>query len=135
MSLHQPDRPLSPHLQVYRLPLTALTSISHRLTGVALFAGSLLLVAWLWALAYDAAYFDFWNEVASHWAAKLVLMGWTFALFYHLCNGVRHLFWDMGKGFNKHTATKNSMLVIFTALVINAALWCSILMNVSFVIG
>jgi succinate dehydrogenase / fumarate reductase cytochrome b subunit len=130
---HSPqDRPLSPHLQVYRLPLTALTSISHRLTGIALFLGSLLLVGWLWAVAYDGAYFDFWSDIATHWAAKVVLIGWSFALFYHMANGVRHLFWDAGKGFDVACATKSGVVVIMVAIGMTFAVWCALFQQISF---
>lgn len=132
MTISPEDRPLSPHLQIYRLPITALTSISHRITGVALFLGSLLLLAWLWALAYNGEYFAFWAEIASHPAAKVILIGWTFALFYHLCNGIRHLFWDAGKGFDKCTSRKSSYIVILVAAAMNFALWCSLFKQISF---
>lgn len=132
MSISPQDRPLSPHLQIYRLPITALTSISHRLSGVALFAGSLLLVGWLWGLAYDGEYYAFYQEIASHWVAKIILMGWTLALCYHLVNGLRHLLWDMGRNYDKNASRKSSYVVIALALGLTIGLWCSILKIVSF---
>lgn len=130
MSTSDDQRPLSPHLQVYRLPLTAITSISHRITGVALWVGSLLLVGWLWAVAYDGEYYNCWQELASHTLGKIALIGWTFALFYHMANGVRHIFWDAGLGFDKDTATKNGLLVIFVAFAMTAALWGGLMQEI-----
>jgi len=132
MSFSPEDRPLSPHLQIYRLPITALTSISHRITGVALFLGSLLLIGWLWALAYDGDYYNCYQEIATHWASKIILMGWSFALFYHLTNGLRHLLWDMGKNYEPQASRRSSYLVIAIALIATVALWCSLLKAVSF---
>lgn len=132
MSITPHQRPLSPHLQVYKLPLTALTSISHRITGVALFFGTFLLVGWLWALAYDGEYFAFWSDIATHPISKVILIGWTFALSYHMANGVRHLFWDAGKGFNKHTSTKTGVLVVGLAIALTAGIWCALFQQISF---
>ena len=126
------ERPLSPHLQVYRLPLTALTSISHRITGVALSLGTLLLISWLWAVAYDGEYYALWQSVASHWAAKLVMIGWTFAVFYHLGNGIRHLFWDVGRGFDISNATRSGLMVILFAFAMTFAVWCALFQHISF---
>ena len=87
------DRPLSPHLQVYKPQWTSVLSILHRITGVALAAGTLLLVWWLAAAASSADYFAWVQGFMASWAGIVLLMGWAFALYYHLCNGIRHLFW------------------------------------------
>lgn len=116
-------RPLSPHLQVYRPQITSVMSITHRATGVALSLGSLLLVAWLWAVAYNEDYFIFWQELASQWWAHLMLAGWTFAVYYHLANGIRHLFWDMGKGFDLKNVTRSGLLVVLVAAGGTLATW------------
>jgi len=94
-----PDRPLSPHLQVYRPQMTSVLSILHRLTGVALTLGTLLLTWWLVAAAYGPDQFDTVQAAVGSWLGQLILWGFTFALFYHLGNGVRHLAWDFGWGF------------------------------------
>ncbi len=90
------DRPLSPHLLMYRPQLTSVLSITHRMTGVGLAAGTLLLVDWLAATAAGEAAFETAHAVIGSFIGRLFLFGWSFALFYHLCNGIRHLLWDMG---------------------------------------
>lgn len=122
----KPQRPLSPHLQIYRPQITSVMSITHRATGVFLSLGTLFLVAWLWAAAYDAAYFEFWQEMAVSTLGMLVLMGWTFAFFYHLGNGIRHLCWDMGKGFDLKNVTRSGLAVIAFALIMTAISWAFI---------
>jgi len=115
--------PLSPHLQIYRLPLTALLSIVHRGTGVVLALGSLLLV-WVLASAasgpqaYDSAY----QHMAS-WYGQLFLFGLTFSLYLHFCNGIRHLFWDVGLGFELETVDLTAKLAIAMAIVLTVATW------------
>ena len=115
--------PLSPHIQIYRLPLTALLSIVHRGTGVVLALGSLLLV-WVLASAasgpqaYDSAY----QHMAS-WYGQLFLFGLTFSLYLHFCNGIRHLFWDVGLGFELETVDLTAKLAIAMAIVLTVATW------------
>ncbi len=94
-----PNRPLSPHIQVYRPQITSVLSIAHRITGVALVAGTLLLTWWLVAAAYGPEQFATVQGFIGSWIGQLLLWGFTFALFYHLGNGVRHLAWDFGWGF------------------------------------
>ena len=117
------NRPLSPHLQVYRPQLTSVLSIMHRGTGIALSAGTLLLVWWLVAAASGGDAYaevkDFWGS----WIGRLLLLGWSFALFYHLCNGLRHLFWDAGKGFDLDAAYRNGWLVVGAAIVLTVVAW------------
>jgi succinate dehydrogenase / fumarate reductase, cytochrome b subunit len=93
------ERPLSPHLQVYRPQITSVLSIVHRLTGVALTAGTLLLTLWLVAAAYGPDAFTDVQAFVGSWFGQLLLWAFTFALFYHLGNGIRHLAWDFGWGF------------------------------------
>jgi succinate dehydrogenase / fumarate reductase cytochrome b subunit len=117
------NRPLSPHLQVYRLPITARLSILHRATGVALSLGALYLVAWVvFASAGPATYAKFQAFNASI-VGRIVLGGWLFCLFYHLCNGIRHLFWDAGIGFEIKDAERASYIVIAVAVVATVASW------------
>lgn len=97
------ERPLSPHLGIYRWQVTNLLSIVHRLTGLYLSLGALVLVWWLVALASGpAAYARALDVLASGWF-RLPIVGWVFCFFYHLANGVRHLFWDVGLGFEPRT--------------------------------
>lgn len=117
------QRPLSPHLQVYRLPLPALTSIAHRITGVGLTVGTLLLVWWLVAAATGPdAYACASNFIAS--PIGLVLMfGWTVALWYHLFNGVRHLIWDSAKMLTLEQSYSSAKLVIAATVAATLATW------------
>lgn len=95
------ERPLSPHLQVYRLPPTALASIAHRATGVFLSAGLLLLTVCAMAMAEGEAAFQAMQALLGSTLGRLFLWGWIFSLYFHLCHGVRHLIWDTGHGFER----------------------------------
>ena len=90
------DRPLSPHLQIYRWQLTSVLSILHRAAGVVLSAGAILLVWWLVAAASGPDAYETVTDFLSSWLGLLLLFGWSLSLFYHLCNGIRHLVWDTG---------------------------------------
>jgi succinate dehydrogenase / fumarate reductase cytochrome b subunit len=121
--MHTDNRPLSPHLQIYRLPLTAITSITHRITGLLLALGSLVLVYWLVAAASGPQAYATAMAVLGNLFAQLLMLGWTYALFYHLCNGIRHLFWDAGRGFDLETARKAGIVVFVAAGVLTALVW------------
>ena len=116
-------RPLSPHLQIYRPQLTSVLSITHRATGIVLAAGALFLVYWLNALAAGAEAFDHLRSLMGAWYGQVVLLGFSFSLFYHLCNGVRHLFWDAGAGFEIETVYRSGKAVIAVSLLLTAATW------------
>ena len=117
------NRPLSPHMQVYRPQLTSMMSILHRITGVALAVGTLLLVCWLVAAASSAVAFADLQDFLGSIIGRLILFGWTFALFYHLCNGMRHLAWDTGWGFDLPTAYMTGRIVIGAAVVLTILSW------------
>lgn len=117
------DRPLSPHLQVYRWQWTMAYSILHRATGVGLGAGTLYLVWWLLALAGGADSFATVSAFSGSWFGQLLLFGWTWAMFYHLGNGIRHLFWDAGKGFELETAAMSGHVMVAFSVVATIALW------------
>jgi len=117
------SRPLSPHLQIYRLQWTMLLSITHRITGVALAVGALALVWWLVALAVGPEYFAYAQAIMGSWLGRLVLLGWTWAAFYHLCNGIRHLIWDGGWGLELRAAWASGMLVATMSVVLTLAAW------------
>jgi succinate dehydrogenase / fumarate reductase cytochrome b subunit len=105
-------RPLSPHLQVYKPQLTSVLSISHRATGLALSVGMVVLVGWLLATAIGPeAYADVRGFLGS-WIGIVLLVGWTFSLFFHLCNGVRHLVWDTGHGLDLPTTYATGWAVV-----------------------
>jgi succinate dehydrogenase / fumarate reductase cytochrome b subunit len=117
------NRPLSPHLQVYQPQLTSVLSILHRGTGVALAIGSLLLVYWLAAASSGPDAYATAESFFGNWFIQLLLFGWTFALFYHLCNGVRHLSWDLGFGFEMDTVYKSGKAVVVAAGVLTVFTW------------
>lgn len=115
------DRPLSPHLQIYKPQLTSMLSISHRLTGVALGLGTLFLVWWLIAAATGDAAFATAQAFFGSWLGLLLLFGWTYSFFFHLCNGVRHLMWDTGHGLDLHTAYTTGWAVLAASGVLTLA--------------
>jgi len=117
------ERPLSPHLQIYRWQLTSVLSILHRATGVALAVGTLLLVYWLVAAASGPESFATAQELIGSVVGRILLLGWTWALFYHLCNGVRHLFWDAGRGFELKTAYASGWTVVGASFLLTLIAW------------
>lgn len=117
------DRPLSPHIQIYRWQITMALSILHRATGIALAVGTLLLAYWLVAAAAGPETFASAQALISSWFGRLLLFGWSFALFFHLCNGIRHLSWDAGWGFEIPTMTSTGWFVVFASLVLTVAAW------------
>ena len=119
-------RPLSPHLQIYRLPLPALMSISHRLSGVVLSTGTIFVAVWLMMLAAGETSFALAQSVVSHPVCQLVLFGYSVALFYHACNGVRHLFWDAVIGVNIPAIYASGRVAIALAIVLTGLFWAVI---------
>lgn len=93
------NRPTSPHIGIYRWQITMTMSILHRATGVALSVGALALVYWFVATAMGPDTYAMAQQLFASWFGQVLMWGWTFSLFYHLCNGIRHLMWDAGKGF------------------------------------
>ena len=121
--MQKPARPLSPHIQIYKPQLTSVLSITHRASGVALAAGSLLLVYWLTALASGAEAFEAARARIGSWLGRMVMFGFTLALFFHLGNGIRHLFWDAGKGFELRDAYSSGRAVVVVAVVASLLVW------------
>jgi len=121
------SRPLSPHLQIYRPQISSVLSIMHRITGLILSAGSALLVAWLWAAAYNGSYFECWQQFFTSTLGCILLIGWSAAFYYHLGNGIRHLFWDMGRGFDLKNLTRSGLAVLAFAATATAITWWCIL--------
>jgi len=121
--MSQSKHPTSPHLQIYRLPLTALLSITHRITGVLLAFGCVLLVAVLAAAADGAASYQAIVPHLQSWYGQLFLVGLVFSLYLHFCNGVRHLIWDVGYGFELGTVDLTAKLAIAVAVALTAATW------------
>ena len=117
------NRPLSPHLQVWRWHLTMFTSIAHRASGVALYGGALILAGWALSLASGRPAYENYMGLLGAPLGKLVLFGLTLAVFYHLANGVRHLFWDAGRGLDPKTANSTCVAAIAFALAATLAVW------------
>lgn len=116
-------RPLSPHLQIYDLPLTAKTSIAHRITGALLSLGTLVLVYWLVAAAAGPEAYATAQALIGSWLGQILVFLWTFAFFFHFCNGIRHLVWDVGYGFELETAQKAGVAIIVAAAVLTVVVW------------
>ncbi len=115
--------PTSPHLQIYRLPLTAWLSITHRLTGLILAFGCVLLVWVLAAAAESATAYQVLMQHLGSWYGQIFLLGFVFSLYLHFCNGIRHLFWDVGYGFENETVDLTAKLVIAMAVIMTLATW------------
>ena len=116
-------RPLSPHLQIYRRTLTMMLSIVHRATGIALYAGTLLLVWWLTAAATSDSYFETVQGVFGSWIGLIVLFGFTWALVHHTIGGIRHLIWDTGRGYELSTVETMARLSVAASVIITLAIW------------
>ncbi len=119
-------RPLSPHLTIYRWPISMTLSILHRVTGVALSTGLVILTIWLLALSFGAAAYQPVAGLFGTIIGKLVLVGFSFAFFFHFCNGIRHLFWDVGKGFEMRQVIASAWSVVVVSLSLTLLLWMSL---------
>jgi succinate dehydrogenase / fumarate reductase cytochrome b subunit len=122
-------RPLSPHLQIYRWQLTSVLSILHRLTGIALTAGAILLVWWLVAAANGPDAFASAQWFLGSWFGLLLLFGWSVALFYHLCNGIRHLWWDTGRGLDLPAVYASGWAVLAATAILTILAWVAGIAN------
>ena len=116
-------RPLSPHLQHYRMPLTAYLSIAHRAAGIVNSAAIVLLVLLIASAAGSPESYAFMSGIANSWFGKLVLFGFTVTLYYHMANGIRHLFWDVGVGLDLEDAKKSGNLCLIGAGVLSVITW------------
>ncbi|MFC3228261.1 succinate dehydrogenase, cytochrome b556 subunit [Marinibaculum pumilum] len=119
----QVERPISPHLQIYKPQITSVMSALHRLTGIALGVGTLLLTWWLIALAAGPDSFEVVQDFIGSVLGIIILIGFSWALFYHLCNGIRHLFWDMGRGFELSQVTTSGWTVVIGSVVLTVLAW------------
>ncbi len=116
-------RPLSPHLQIYRPMLTMMMSIMHRITGMALYAGTLLLAWWLIAASTDARAFDTANSVLTSILGQIELLGFTWALFHHLFGGIRHFIWDTGRGMDHPEREYLAQATLIGGLALTVVVW------------
>ena len=115
-------RPLSPHLQIYKPTLTMTMSIVHRITGVGNYFGTLLLAWWFIAAASPSSYAKF-EWFAGSIIGRIILFGFTVALFYHFCNGIRHPAWDAGKGYELPTMHRSGVLVFAATIILTVSFW------------
>ncbi len=117
------NRPLSPHLQIYKPIPTMVMSIVHRITGVALYFGTLVVAWWLIAASMSENYFDFVQTFIGTWFGRLILFGFTWALMHHMLGGIRHLIWDTGRLFDKHVSTKLAWANLGGSIVLTILIW------------
>ncbi len=122
------QRPLSPHLQIYRKQVQMMSSITHRATGVALAVGSLLVVFGLLALAAGESHFDNFKSLIGSPIGLVLMFGWSWSLFYHLCNGIRHLIQDAGIGYEIPQFVRSSWLSVAGSIVLTVLVWAYVLM-------
>ena len=121
------SRPLSPHLQIYRPQITSVISITHRITGLALAVGSLVLVWWLLAAASGPASYDRAAGFLGSFFGLLILFGWTYALWFHFCAGIRHLFWDAGYALELPEVYLGGWIVVGASIGLTILTWIAAL--------
>ena len=117
------NRPLSPHLTIHKKILTAVFSILHRITGVGLSIGSIIISIWISFIALGSNYFYFFELMGAHFIFKIILFLWTLGIFYHLFNGIRYLFWSYGVGMELKTVYNSGYLIIFLTLLSTFIVW------------
>lgn len=116
-------RPLSPHLQIYKIQMTSLLSILHRGTGVVLYGGTVLWSLWFIALAAGPQNYEKMQSFLLHPLGLLILAGWSFSFFYHLCNGIRHLMWDLGLGYELPMVRLTGWIVVISSFFLTSTSW------------
>ncbi|KAB7769236.1 MULTISPECIES: succinate dehydrogenase, cytochrome b556 subunit [Xanthomonas] len=121
------ERPLSPHLQVYRWQIQMVTSILHRATGIVLSVGALIIAAALLVLMLGPASWNCFRGMAGAWYGQVFLFAWSWAFAYHLCNGLRHIVQDFGHGYSIPAFVRSSWMSVVGSLVIVALIWAYVL--------
>ena len=114
------SRPLSPHLQIYKPQITSILSIFHRLTGISLSIGSFIIVAWIVSLSMGVESYFYFMSIVDNWFIQTIIFGFAFALFYHFSNGIRHLFWDAGLGFELKSVYVSGSIVVLNAIILTS---------------
>jgi succinate dehydrogenase / fumarate reductase, cytochrome b subunit len=117
------ERPVSPHLGIYRFTPTMAMSIIHRITGIALYFGMILIAGWLVAAATSREWFDTANWLLGSWFGMIVLIGFSWSMYHHMLGGIRHFVWDTGIGLGKNTSTLLSSLTLVGSLLLTAITW------------
>jgi succinate dehydrogenase / fumarate reductase, cytochrome b subunit len=120
MTTHS-NRPISPHLQAYQLPLTGIISISHRITGVLLSAGLVVIVYMILAIAGGSTSYADMQSIMGSWLIRPFYWGFIYALFFHLCHGVRHLIWDAGRSFDRETLNRYALIEMVVSVTLTLA--------------
>ena len=118
-----PKRPLSPHLQIYRPQWTSVLSILHRIAGIIMAIGGVLVAWWLWAVADGGGHYQFARDFFASLVGQGLLLAWSICTFYHLCNGIRHLVWDIGVGLSLPAAFRSGVLVVVATAILTALAW------------
>ena len=113
-------RPLSHHLQIYKPQITSILSIFHRLTGISLSIGSFIIVAWIVSLSMGVESYSYFMSIVDNWFIQTIIFGFAFALFYHFSNGIRHLFWDAGLGFELKSVYVSGSIVVLNAIILTS---------------
>ena len=106
------NRPLSPHLSIYRPQMNSIMSIMHRITGISMMLAGMMIVWWFLAASTSEDYFQYADDLVTSWIGGLILLLSCFALWYHFCNGVRHIVWDLGYGFDLDNLEKSGYAVL-----------------------
>ena len=119
----QTQRPLAPHLQIYRLQITSVLSILHRLTGIFMASGALVLVVWLSAISEGKLSYETIQAFFHHWLIQTYFFALGYSFFYHLCNGLRHLAWDAGYCFDLKTVHRSGWLAVGMSIILTLLTW------------
>jgi len=117
------NRPLSPHLSIYKKVLPAVFSIFHRFTGIGLSLGSILIAIWIALIALGPSYYNLFENILGNFFFRFMMFSWTLAIFYHLFNGIRYLLWSLGKGMDLHTVYMSGYLVLILTIISSIAVW------------
>jgi len=120
------ERPLSPHLTIYRWPITMTLSILHRMTGFALSVGLVAFVVWLEAIAWNIIPYDTLATAMQSLIGQVLLLGWLYSFSFHLANGIRHLIWDTGRLFEKQQADTSAWIVLAASVLMTVGYWLAI---------
>ena len=121
--MNDSKNPLSPHLQIYRWQISSLISIAHRITGIFNFLGLIFISAWISSAGISENLFEYFLIFLQSFIGKFILIGFTWSISYHVLSGVRHLFWDLGYGYEIKTANFSGIMVILGSLILTIVLW------------
>ena len=121
--MNNKNNPLSPHLQIYRWQISSLVSIAHRITGILNFLGLIFISAWISSAGISENLFECFSVFLKSFIGRFILIGFTWSISYHLLSGIRHLFWDLGYGYEIKTANFSGILVILSSLILTIVLW------------